>query len=544
MTKDILLFLSENPFYGVYFSELESSLKIEMIPVPKYDHINILQDYLMQHTSPFNVKELRNIGLANIVDKINIWQSNMVKTGEWAHLDDRDTIEITDLQQRLLDLQFDFFVTQFSSKYIYSTRIERFAKSIMQNQAAKLDAFYAIKQALIKKTENNSYISIEEQNTAFQLVCNINFDGRIWVHLYENMRSNTITVHKVNSQYDLPPYSISVHWEEKPYALYSHFDENISSSHLTLPETIDAIFTRPVDIEEHKRTIQSTFLTIFRENIQSEEIIYDPVRECYCLSMEKEQQLFARLIPQESKCKVFAKYTSFSTLMATLQSRRIRINSIVAMNDKTEMFFLSDTIKNFQESIAEKGDNLYLANRNFITSFSERIDELDMWRFYGDNAHGVCMVFEPKEMSETGIKEVLYINKGKNEKIKQMNGILSKLKDHKINFRFSILDRYKPFYKSEDFKNEAEHRLLIVSGKNTNWIIAQPYNILSPYIERDLGLGSQNESTDFPLVLKKIILGPEMLNKDINRIQIKQFLSSQYFNSNIEVCKSIISTYR
>lgn len=230
--------------------------------------------------------------------------------------------------------------------------------------------------------------------------------------------------------------------------------------------------------------------------------------------------------------------------MATLQSGKMRMNSIVAMNDKTEMFFLSDTIKNFQESIAEEGDNLYLANRNFITSFSERIDELDMWRFYGDNAHGVCMVFETKEISETKIKEVLYIDKESNEKIKQMNKILSELKDNKINFRFPILDKYKPFYKSKDFKNEAEHRILIVSDKHTDWSITQPYNILSPYIDRDLYSDAQSENTEFPLILKRIILGPEMLNKDINKIQLKHFLLNYHFNSNIEIDKSTISTYR
>lgn len=543
MTKEKLLFLSENPFYGVYFSELDFSLQIERIPVPIYDHINILQDYLMQHTSPFSVKELRNIGLVDIVDKIKIWQSNMAKTGEWAHLDDRDTIEITDLQHRLLDLQFYIFVTQFSSKYIYSTRNEHFAKSFMQNRAVQFNAFYAIKQALIKETKNNPYINIEEQNTPEQLCCNINVEGRIWIHLYGNI-SNSFIIHRVNSQYDLPPYSIVVHAKENSFELYCRFDKDKSRQELTMQEVIDIILKQPDDIEEHKKTIQRTFLTIFKKNIQSEDIIYDPVRECYCLSIKKERQLFAKLIPTESKCKVFAKYTSFSTLMAMLQSGRIRMNSIVAMNDKTEMFFLSDIIKNFQESIEEEGDNLYLANQNFITSFSERIDELDMWRFYGDNAHGVCMIFELKENPATKLKKVLYINKETNNNVKQMNEILSKLKDNKINFHFPILDRYKPFYKSEDFKNEAEHRLLIVSNKQTNWKITQPYNILSPYVERDLGLDVQAGNTEFPLVLKKIILGPEMLNKEINKIQLKQFLSSHYFNYNIDICKSTISTYR
>lgn len=152
--------------------------------------------------------------------------------------------------------------------------------------------------------------------------------------------------------------------------------------------------------------------------------------------------------------------------------------------------------------------------------------------------------FELKENPATKLKKVLYINKETNNNVKQMNEILSKLKDNKINFHFPILDRYKPFYKSEDFKNEAEHRLLIVSNKQTNWKITQPYNILSPYVERDLGLDVQAGNTEFPLVLKKIILGPEMLNKEINKIQLKQFLSCHYFNYNIDICKSTISTYR
>lgn len=543
MAKDSLLLLLGNPFYGVYFSETDFSLQIESIHGLKHDYINILQDYLLQHTSPFSVKELRDIGLADIVGKIKIFESNMFQNGEWAYLDDSATIDIADLQQRLLDFLFDSFVKRHPSKYIYSTRIERYAESYRQNHCAQLKAFYKIKQIFIKEAENNPYISIEVQNTSHELRCEINFDGRIWIQLSGNM-SNSLTLYKVSSQYDQLPYFINIDNGEKPFSIFCRFDNEKSKQNLMFQDVKDIIFEQPDNMEKHKTVIRNAFLSVFEEQIQLEEIIYDPVRKCYCLSKEKEQKMFNEFIPQESKCKQFAKYTSFSTLMATLQSGRIRMNSIVGMNDKTEMFFLSDTIKNFQESIAEEGDNLFLANRNFITSFSERIDELDMWRFYGDNAHGACMVFESKENSETGIKEVLYINKETNDSVKRMNEILSKLKDDKINFRFPILDKYKPFYKSEDFKNEAEHRLLMVSDKRTNWVIAQPYNILSPYVERDLGIDGQDGNTDSPLVLKKIILGPEMLNKEINKIQLEQFIKSRYSNDRIEICESRISTYR
>lgn len=543
MTQDNLSFLSDNPFYGVYYSGEGSSLQIERIPVPTYDNKDVLQDYLMHNSSPFSVRDLKSIGLADIVGEINKRESSMSSKGKWDSLGEEETIELPDLQQRILDLQFDTFLKHYASKYIYSTRTERFARSLLRSLSTQLEAFDKIKQVFITKLEDNSYINIEEQNTPHELRCKINFDGRVWIQLCGNL-SNRILLYEVQSQYDLPPYSINVNSVEKLFSIYCRFDKDKSKSSLTLSEVTDIIFEKPVDIKEHKTAIQNIFPVFFNEIISLEEIVYDPVRKCYCLSKEKEQQLFAELIPQESECKQFAKYTSFSTLMATLQSGKIRMNSIAAMNDKTEMFYLSDSVKNFQESIAEEGDNLYLANRNFITSFSNRIDELDMWRFYGDNAHGVCMVFEPKENSETGIREVLYINKEENEKIIQMKKILSQLKDDKIDFRFPILDRYKPFYKSEDFKNEAEHRLLIVSDKHTNWIIAQPYNILSPYVEKDLGIGVQDGNTDFPLVLKKIILGPEMLNKETNKIQLNQFLMNRYSNYNIEICKSTISTYR
>lgn len=116
MAKDSLLLLLGNPFYGVYFSETDFSLQIESIHGLKHDYINILQDYLLQHTSPFSVKELRDIGLADIVGKIKILESNMFQNDEWAYLDDSATIDIADLQQRLLDFLFDSFVKRHPSK--------------------------------------------------------------------------------------------------------------------------------------------------------------------------------------------------------------------------------------------------------------------------------------------------------------------------------------------------------------------------------------------------------------------------------------------
>lgn len=34
------------------------------------------------------------------------------------------------------------------------------------------------------------------------------------------------------------------------------------------------------------------------------------------------------------------------------------------------------------------------ADKKFITSFTDSIDDLNMWRFYGEDAKGVCMIFK------------------------------------------------------------------------------------------------------------------------------------------------------
>jgi hypothetical protein len=219
------------------------------------------------------------------------------------------------------------------------------------------------------------------------------------------------------------------------------------------------------------------------------------------------------------------------------------MSSMVNMNDKTEMTYLAEITKNFTEKIEHEGDEYFFANQNFITSFSERKDDLDMWRFYGDNAHGICMVFDAKNVIGSGIKKILYIDKG--EKIVQnIQKFLFALTNNHIKFRFSILDNNKSFYKSKDFESEAEHRLLINVKNVTNWTITQPYNIFAPYIEKNLNPSNNNIGDNFPLTLKSIILGPEMQNKNINKFQIRQFILNHCFSSKIEIIESKISNYR
>ena len=127
-----------------------------------------------------------------------------------------------------------------------------------------------------------------------------------------------------------------------------------------------------------------------------------------------------------SKVKL-AKYCSLSTLLKTLGTGKMRLNSIVSMNDRTEVDYLSEYTRNFKETVEVNDDKYFFADKKFITSFTVSIDDLNMWRFYGDDAQGVCMVFE-KVNKKSIVKKVRYIDEANEvlSKIQKLNHELAK----------------------------------------------------------------------------------------------------------------------
>lgn len=85
------------------------------------------------------------------------------------------------------------------------------------------------------------------------------------------------------------------------------------------------------------------------------------------------------ILPEhDDKPEKIAKYTTFETLIEILKSGKIRMNSIVSMNDKTEIDFLEGAIRNYKDDDERDIDKYLFADKEFITSFTTKIDELDM----------------------------------------------------------------------------------------------------------------------------------------------------------------------
>lgn len=262
------------------------------------------------------------------------------------------------------------------------------------------------------------------------------------------------------------------------------------------------MFKEPEDAVTQREFINELAEKKLGCSIKADEVIYDPTSECYILKEETETRILGKLMPQKAgNVDEIAKYTTFETLVAILKSGKMRMNSLVSMNDKTETDFLDEMLKSYKEKYEQDYDKYLFADKEFITSFTTRIDDLDMWCFYGDNARGVCMVFKRDTKKNDRLYKINYIDPDKD--LKKVTGFMRSLKAKRIRFRLNLLKNYRHFLKHVDYNTEEEYRLMVKSGKPDGWFINHENGILTPYVERELTKTGKPEAGDYPFKLKK-----------------------------------------
>lgn len=195
------------------------------------------------------------------------------------------------------------------------------------------------------------------------------------------------------------------------------------------------------------------------------------------------------------------------------------------MNDTSETNILQDVIRNFKEPIESEEDTYWESNTRFITSFSALKDSLPMWSLYGNKGKGVCLVFERGPLfKEENLYHIRYICKD-DETVKKIEKLQMSLKEIGINFYFALLDKYRNFIKYEAYKSEDEYRYLVIQEKESDWTLNTEYNLIAPYIDKRLNIGKSEKNNvhnnDFPFVLRRVILGPAMINQKYNVWQLK-----------------------
>ncbi len=259
---------------------------------------------------------------------------------------------------------------------------------------------------------------------------------------------------------------------------------------------------------------------------------------------KKFERCFAAQLPSfQFKGKLVCRYVPLETAFEILKKQKIRMNGIVGMNDSTESVFFE---KILYDGILKTTDLQEMANNIYIMSCSSKdcIDKLMQWRLYGDDARGVCLVFEVKnKVSASDFK----LGKISYENVDNPSQIISNIKrfidsvykETLVPFMFRNFHEWAHFYKPEDYEDEKEVRLLYINKtpQKKNWFLSKPLNVVNSYVEIPLA------KRGFPLKLSQIYLGPKCPEREVNQSQFRTMLK-EFGRDDVEVLLSDVDCYR
>lgn len=242
------------------------------------------------------------------------------------------------------------------------------------------------------------------------------------------------------------------------------------------------------------------------------------------------------------------RYVSFEAVFETIKNQSYRICSINGMNDQTEGTLITEIINKVTNNNINFSNIGYTRNDIFISSFSSSFDDLTMWRLYGDNSKGAILTMKNKGVNRNYLlKKVSYLSDVFSPKIIRLFILIKELSLNEIKISPNIFKYILLFIKNKHYSVEREIRLLFINSNTQvqndkfkkDWSIAMPFKIARPYFDIKI-----LNNSDFPLVLNKITLGPNLPYKNLNKNQLKKLIEfSELTNINVELSEIASDLY-
>lgn len=259
-----------------------------------------------------------------------------------------------------------------------------------------------------------------------------------------------------------------------------------------------------------------------------------------------ERTLFMALLGNYDGNQI-CRYTTKASLSRIISDKKQSLCSIVGMNDKSECYYAHNYLKrnqngelsNLSRNEIGKLNEFYITSCTSMENCKQKMeDNLSMWRLYASDCEGVCMVFDiDKGILRKGdyiLGPISYAQRVEERDLMSMDDEYSPIykdvhpeldfirglifcKVGGYTYKFPTLELWLHFFKSYDYRDEQEVRLLYKgsSKDKRKWIVAN--NIYCPVIEKDICDKNTNE---YPLILKRIILGPKFSEQNVNVAQI------------------------
>ena len=324
----------------------------------------------------------------------------------------------------------------------------------------------------------------------------------------------------------------------------------------------------PMTIEDVADFFEKTYSSMIRGRMQA---FMSRIREAtnltdviedhgtyFMLSPKYEHLFFCSLLGSTSGTpKRVCRYTSLSSLFRTLSETRQSMCSTICMNDKTENDYSIKYISNAvpKSNVIQRMEARTLKtdaqSMSFILSGSRmgKKDDLNMWRLYGDDSKGVCLWYEIEDMPENFfLSRVSY---AKNETHAELAYLASKMGRAVCgrNFEVRNLNSWLHFFKPAEYAIEEEIRLLyempdvnMLESLYGKWILNSDNGIIAPVVSFSV----DKKNCQFPLVLSRIILGPNLRERNINIEQLRLMIKNKQIKvaDDFEIAFSTIESYR
>ena len=531
-----------------------SNIQVKNPPYEKFEKLcSFLETRDYSLYGPLKGLDLRRNGFADLLESFNLVDSSV---SDWCHQDldiyaikDRDYVNCGILASRLIRIEiYNALLPQLqeNTSYKFSWVFDELEKDSLFNKTRCCSEFLEYSRRLEQEHPYvDLIISKSPFNEFFPSIC-IYIVGRPYVSFSQ---ANIGVPYDKEEYRAIPKYTVKDNFYD--YNCCEILDIRnrciLKDTFSSLKLAMDSLFSLPQKYEEDEKIIMQEYKAYFGENTNDVKILYDWVKECYCFDPDSENRIFGKYIETKSEDKYLCKYTTVGTLKSVIESGKMRLNTIVGMNDPTEVSKLDGEGCNFEEredcqQAAQKYSNYY-----FITSFTSLEDNLSMWRLYGDRAEGICLVFEPIEDAKDPVFDVYYLKSYSIIKNK-IDRFLDSLKEKNIRFCIQSFVSKLLFIKPDGYEPENERRLVITDDHPKEYAL-YPNNVLVPYIERKLSNNKEeyidSPEKNYPLMLRKIILGPVLPNKDNFKRQLELMINNKLsHHEKIDVIFSKIDYYR
>ncbi len=336
-------------------------------------------------------------------------------------------------------------------------------------------------------------------------------------------------------------------FEDSPMLSFKHYEKITIETLISMIQDFPLKVKAYTDIDiahllEELASLCNKNYNDFAEKIKAENIEYN--NEEFWFNRDSEVLLMSLLLNENEFPPNLYRYTSIRSLFRMFplgdnMKSTHNMSSLIAMNDVTEIdyanaYLLKKGVNDIEKVIKRDRED---SPHTFITSFSDKEDDLTMWRLYGDNAKGVCIVYDAKTEIDTDhfmLAKVNYAEQtGKNPKLDAIAKLMKFSSRNRI-FRLKLWHIWQHFFKPYEYNVESEVRLLVftyginLSCYNKEWITTNS-GILAPILL--LPLESSKEKISYPFRIKKILLGRKYIEKESNKSTLQLFINEKYSKS-------------